>query len=178
MKTTLTRRAALGGIASALATTALAEPPLRSPRPVARPGVPAPVVRDAIADVVARAGLGGVVGVAVADLETGAAFDLHNSARPLPPASVGKTFSAQYALEQLGVDHRFITRIIADGSISDGILDGNLILVGGGDPTLLTDHLADAAARTKAAGLREVRCSFILRSSRSKALLGSEPKME
>ncbi|WP_420858505.1 D-alanyl-D-alanine carboxypeptidase/D-alanyl-D-alanine endopeptidase [Marivivens marinus] len=162
MKTTLTRRAALGGIASALATAALAEPPLRSLRPVARPGAPVPVVRDAIADVVARAGLGGVVGVAVADLETGAAFDLHNSARPLPPASVGKSLTAQYALEHLGADHRFITRIIADGPISDGILDGNLILVGGGDPTLLTDHLADAAARTKAAGLREVRGRFLV----------------
>ena len=94
MTRTFTRRAALGGMASVLAGTALANAPLRSLRPVARPGDPEPVSRDDIAAVVARAGLGGLVGLAVANLSDGATFDLHNSARPLPPATFSKASKA------------------------------------------------------------------------------------
>ncbi|MEQ9259660.1 MAG: D-alanyl-D-alanine carboxypeptidase/D-alanyl-D-alanine-endopeptidase, partial [Roseovarius sp.] len=64
--------------------------------------------------------------------------------------------TALYALDTLGTGYRFQTRLLADGTLKDGVLRGDLILAGGGDPTLDTDGLAEMAARLKAAGLREV----------------------
>jgi D-alanyl-D-alanine carboxypeptidase/D-alanyl-D-alanine-endopeptidase (penicillin-binding protein 4) len=114
-----------------------------------------------VARLIAAARLGGSVGFAVADAATGEVLEEADGAMRLPPASVAKTATSLYALDALGPDHRFQTRIIADGEMIDGILHGNLILTGGGDPTLLTDDLAKLAADMKAAGLREVQGGFM-----------------
>ena len=44
--------------------------------------------------------------------------------------------------------------------MSNGVVQGDLILAGGGDPTVDTDVLADMARRLKAAGVRSVRGKF------------------
>ncbi|MFD2856719.1 D-alanyl-D-alanine carboxypeptidase/D-alanyl-D-alanine-endopeptidase [Seohaeicola zhoushanensis] len=67
-----------------------------------------------------------------------------------------------YALEALGAEHRFRTRALATGPIRNGVLQGDLVLAGGGDPTLSTDDLAEIAAQLKARGLREVRGDFLV----------------
>lgn len=108
-----------------------------------------------------RAGLSGKVAFALADASTGEILQVRNPLLGLPPASVAKAITAIYALETLGQDHRFATRVIATGPIANGRLDGDLVLVGGGDPTLDTDMLGDLAAQMKAAGLREVRGRFL-----------------
>ena len=46
--------------------------------------------------------------------------------------------------------------------MTNGILKGDLVLAGGGDPTLDTDDLADLAARLKAGGVREVQGQFLV----------------
>jgi len=105
----------------------------------------------------------GDVGVAVADLaDPLAVTEGFGGARLLPPASVTKTFTAVYALGTLGPDHRFTTRLLADGEVVDGVLSGDLILAGGGDPHLVTDDLAEMAQRMRDAGLREVRGRFLI----------------
>lgn len=151
----LSRRAVLAGAGSALATTAWAEPLATSMRPVARVSGPGAAVR-----MIAAAGLPGDVGFVIADAATGEVLDAVGRDVPLPPASVAKAFTALYAIEALGDDHRFETRVIADGPIRNGILDGNLILAGGGDPNLVTDQLAELASALKDSGLREVRGAF------------------
>ncbi len=163
----VSRRAFLGGAMSAVAGVALADAPLRSLRPVARDNVAieaasrvSPLARTTAAEMIAEADLGGTVGFVVADARTGSILENTDGTVPLPPASVAKAVTALYALDRLGPQHRFETRIIAEGVISDGILDGNLILAGGGDPILTTDHLADIAAKLKDTGLREVRGKF------------------
>ncbi len=153
----LSRRAMLAGAASCFATTALAEAPLTSMRPRMR--VPA---ADAIRAAVTGAGLTGVTGVVVSDLRTGEVIEDITGSLPQPPASVAKAVTALYALEGLGADHRFETRVYADGPFADGVLNGNLILAGGGDPDLATDHLATLAASLKDVGLREVRGQFLV----------------
>ncbi|PJI85283.1 D-alanyl-D-alanine carboxypeptidase/D-alanyl-D-alanine-endopeptidase (penicillin-binding protein 4) [Yoonia maricola] len=153
----LSRRAMLSGAASTIATTAFAEAPLTSLRPIAR--TPA---KDAIARLVANKGFSGDFGVVVADLQTGEVLEDLDSSKPQPPASVTKAFTALYAVEALGAGHVFETRIFAEGRIENGILDGNLILAGGGDPNLVTDQIAELARRLKETGLREVRGDFLV----------------
>lgn len=63
------------------------------------------------------------------------------------PASNMKLVTAAAATAALGADARFKTRLATDGSIdADGVLRGNLYLVGGGDPSLATADLQAAVA--------------------------------
>jgi D-alanyl-D-alanine carboxypeptidase/D-alanyl-D-alanine-endopeptidase (penicillin-binding protein 4) len=153
----LSRRVMLAGAVSSLATTAFAQAPLTSVRPIAR--VPA---RHAIAWMVANAGLTGDVGVVVIDLATGEEIESIGASLAQPPASVTKAFTALYALEVLGPEYQFKTRVFAYGILKNGILDGNLILAGGGDPELATDDLFTLAQSLKGSGLREVRGDFLV----------------
>lgn len=151
------RRAVLTGLMASIASASVAEAPLASARPVQRPGSVA--LRSSVASVqalVARSGLSGRVAYAVADAQSGTIIDSALPVLALPPASVAKSLTALYALDQLGPDHRFFTRVLATGGISGGRLDGDLILVGGGDPTLNTDGLARLAVTVRNLGISEV----------------------
>lgn len=60
-----------------------------------------------------------------------------NSQKSLVPASVVKMFTTSAAIALLGDTFRFKTRLFVDGKISpEGILNGDLIVKGGGDPVL------------------------------------------
>ena len=51
------------------------------------------------------------------------------------PASNMKLISTGTALHRLGPEHQLTTRIGHDGKIINGVLNGNLYIIGGGDPT-------------------------------------------
>ncbi len=153
----ISRRALLAGAVSSFATSAFAEGPLTSVRPRARVSV-----EDAIRRLIAGAGLTGTTGVVVTDLATGEKLEDLAGTIPQPPASVTKAVTSLYALEALGADHRFETRVYTDGVFSGGVVQGSLILAGGGDPDLATDDLAALAATLKNAGLREVKGDFLV----------------
>lgn len=153
----ISRRSMLAGATSSLATTAFAQAPLTSLRPVARtPDA------EVVTKLVAKSGVSGATGLVVMDLSSGAYLEQIAQDLPRPPASVTKAFTALYAIESLGGDHRFETLVFADGPINDGILNGNLILVGGGDPNLVTDQIAALAQSLKDTGLIEVKGDFLV----------------
>src|SRR5689334_1481489 len=52
----------------------------------------------------------------------------------LVPASTAKIVSALSAADAVGWDYRFDTNVYASGPIVDGVLSGDLIVVGSGDP--------------------------------------------
>ena len=61
------------------------------------------------------------------------------------PASNMKLISTGAALHTLGPDHQFVTQIGHDGKILEGVLKGNLYIIGGGDPTTCSkDSIATA----------------------------------
>ena len=68
-------------------------------------------------------------------------------------------------MEILGSGHVFTTTIEAIGEESGGILDGNLILRGGSDPTLSNDDLVILVDKLWDNGLRKVGGKFIVDSS-------------
>lgn len=71
-----------------------------------------------------------------------------NPSTPLAPASTLKLTLATAALEVLGPDRRFVTEVRAAGGPGpDGVLRGDLWLVGGGDPLLATDDYVAAFTR-------------------------------
>ena len=59
-----------------------------------------------------------------------------SSKKLMIPASNMKLISTGAALSRLGGDFRYSTDIAHDGVISDGILHGNLYIIGNGDPLL------------------------------------------
>ncbi|MEL6451226.1 MAG: D-alanyl-D-alanine carboxypeptidase/D-alanyl-D-alanine-endopeptidase [Pseudomonadota bacterium] len=156
----ISRRVFLAMASGTVAGTALAAPPSASLRPVVRG---AGHFKKAVPDpqaIIAGAQLGGRVCYAVADAATGQMLEGANPTVGTPPASVAKAITALYALDVLGPGHRFATQLVATGSVSGGIVSGDLILVGGGDPTLDTNTLARMAQALKDRGIREVRGAF------------------
>ncbi|QGX99228.1 D-alanyl-D-alanine carboxypeptidase/D-alanyl-D-alanine-endopeptidase [Roseovarius faecimaris] len=157
------RRLFLSGLLSGTATALFAEAPKVSLRPMARPSGAAataasikPKAAGAEA-LIAQAQLGGRVGFSVVDVTSGRVLEESDGRSGQPPASVTKAVTALYALHRLGAGYRFETRLIAASAVQGGVIKGDLILAGGGDPTLDTDALADLARKLKAAGVREIR---------------------
>lgn len=141
-----------------------AEAPLRSLRPHRRGGGLLEVAADAgpsVADLIAAARLGGAVGFVVADAATGRVLEAESPDLAQPPASVAKTITSLFALERLGVGHRFVTQLVATGPVVGGRIEGDLVLVGSGDPTLSTDMLGDMAAELAQRGVRGVTGRYL-----------------
>ncbi|MDQ2177626.1 D-alanyl-D-alanine carboxypeptidase/D-alanyl-D-alanine-endopeptidase [Marinifilum sp. D714] len=76
------------------------------------------------------------IGIIIKDVEKGKILAQHNSKLALTPASSQKLVTTASALEILGGDYQFKTLIETDGNIENRKLKGNLIITGGGDPTL------------------------------------------
>ncbi len=139
----------------------LAGAPATSLRPVSRSEDFLRQIQPPAEALIERAKLGGSVGFCVASATTGEVLETHLAERGQPPASVAKAITAAYALDVLGPGYHFETRIIATGPLdAEGIVQGDLVLAGGGDPTLDTDKLAEMAAHLKAAGLNGCSGAF------------------
>jgi len=59
-----------------------------------------------------------------------------SSFRKMTPASNTKLISTGLAMYKLGADYRFETKIGYSGSVSEGVLNGDIYIIGGGDPTI------------------------------------------
>src|SRR5258707_3737349 len=75
-------------------------------------------------------------GLLIVDAGTGETLYEQNADHYFVPASNMKLFTTALALAKLGPEYRFHTTLETNGSISNGVLTGNLTLVGRGDPNL------------------------------------------
>ncbi|MFT4149413.1 MAG: D-alanyl-D-alanine carboxypeptidase [Paracoccaceae bacterium] len=170
------RRMMLAGLTAAIASPALADPLARSLRPRPRSqaeATPVPATARVVEppeQIVQAARLGGVTGFVVIEAASGRVLEAVSPDASLPPASVAKTITSLYALEKLGADHRFRTRVLATGPVVQGVVQGDLILSGSGDPSLTTDQLGDLAARLSAAGVKGVTGGFLAHAGALPAL--------
>lgn len=79
---------------------------------------------------------GSIWGVSITDLSTGERLYARNADKNFIPASNVKLYTVAAALDQLGPDYRYQTRVYVDGPVEDGVLRGNVIVRGAGDPSL------------------------------------------
>jgi D-alanyl-D-alanine carboxypeptidase/D-alanyl-D-alanine-endopeptidase (penicillin-binding protein 4) len=120
--------------------------------------LPAPV-RDALA----RAGVPeSAVGAVVEPVAGGQRLVSHQADKPLNPASAIKLVTTYAALDLLGPAFAFRTDVLVTGEVAGGVLTGDLVLKGGGDPKLTYERLWQMLRQLRARGLREIRGDVIL----------------
>lgn len=158
------RRKFLAGLATSLPVTAYAEAPLTASVPFLRN---AENIRRAAASSarLLDPAFTNFTGFALVDIQSGQLVDSYQPSIQLPPASVTKAITAVYARDTLGADYRFSTRLMATGPISGGQIQGDLYLVGGGDPLLDTDEIAGLAKTLVANGISGITGRFYVDNS-------------
>ncbi|MDR2627354.1 MAG: D-alanyl-D-alanine carboxypeptidase/D-alanyl-D-alanine-endopeptidase [Dysgonamonadaceae bacterium] len=83
-----------------------------------------------------------IAGIKVVEVETGKLICSCHAETALTPASTLKLLTTATALEMFGPDYRFATRIAYTGRLHpEGRLEGDLLIVGSGDPSLGSTHL-------------------------------------
>jgi serine-type D-Ala-D-Ala carboxypeptidase/endopeptidase (penicillin-binding protein 4) len=78
----------------------------------------------------------GNLGFLIIDPQSGDTLYSHNAGKLFMPASNQKILTSTVALAQLGPDYRFATTFVTRGKITNGVLSGDLIVIGRGDPTV------------------------------------------
>jgi D-alanyl-D-alanine carboxypeptidase/D-alanyl-D-alanine-endopeptidase (penicillin-binding protein 4) len=86
----------------------------------------------------------------------------HQGTVPLPAASITKVATSLAALETFGPDHQFITLIGATGPIQNGVLQGDLVIQGGGDPFFVWEEAFAIANSLNEMGIKQVKGNLII----------------
>jgi len=94
--------------------------------------------------------------VSVLDAKTGAVVYARRATSAGMPASNNKILTAVAAMHELGPDYRFTTDVVRRGTVTGGVLKGDLYLIGKGDPTSRQSDYAALAKAVKAAGITSV----------------------
>jgi D-alanyl-D-alanine carboxypeptidase/D-alanyl-D-alanine-endopeptidase (penicillin-binding protein 4) len=112
------------------------------------------------------------ISLLVKDIETNQILTQFNPKNSFTPASTMKIVTTATALELLGTDFSFETKIEIDGLISaDGTFNGNLFIRGGGDPTLGSTKMGDIdflnkwVAAVKKAGINRINGRIVADAS-------------
>ena len=102
------------------------------------------------------------IGVVVREVHAALPLIEVNARQSLNPASTMKLLTTYSALEILGPAYTWRTEAYIDGTISNGVLLGNLIIKGYGDPKINSEHLWLWLRELRNRGLREIRGDLIL----------------
>lgn len=136
-----------------------------------------PVFERAVASMLAHPQMAPAqVGISVVDLQSGEGLYAYNADRSMITGSTLKAITTATALSVLGPDFRFETKLAATGPIRNGVLEGDLLILGGGDPTLGSDRIRpeddlnqlmyDWAQILRSQGIHEIRGGIIGDDSR------------
>lgn len=152
------KRTLLPALAFVLLAAACTKVPLDTAAPYRPPTVPAD---DAV--LLDRHGIDPpALGYLVLDADTGEVVAARQENRAFIPASTTKVLTTLASLGLLGPDFRFETLVATDagGLGDDGTLDGDLYLVGGGDPLLTAADLMALADQLHAGGVERITGRF------------------
>lgn len=114
-------------------------------------------------------------GFVVYDPKTKKVISSYNENTPLVPASTTKLLTTETALSLLGENYRWMTQLEYSGTIDEnGTLNGNLYLIGSGDPSLGTnkagawsyrDIISDFMGGLSREGIRKVNGDIIIQTA-------------
>ncbi len=85
-----------------------------------------------------------------------------NPDKSMNPASVMKLFTTFAGLELLGPGYAWKTEVYAGGEIRNGVLKGDLILKGGGDPKLTVERFWLLLKQLRERGLQSIQGDLVL----------------
>lgn len=94
-----------------------------------------------------------------------------NDKKPMSPASTMKLVTTYAALDLLGPAFQWRTEAFSAGALHDDVLEGDLMIRGGGDPKLVVENLWSLVQRIRAYGVREIRGDVVLDRSAFEPLL-------
>ncbi len=100
--------------------------------------------------------------VVVAPAQGGPQRLSHQADRPVNPASLMKLVTTSAALELLGPAYTWRTTLWTDGTLNQGVLNGNLYVQGQGDPKLVVERLWLLMRRLKALGIDRIEGDLVL----------------
>ena len=86
----------------------------------------------------------------------------HRGQVPLPAASLTKLATSLAALNTWPLDHRFETWVGMDGSLNNGVLQGDLVLRGGGDPLFVWEEGIVLANHLQTLGIQRVTGDLVI----------------
>jgi len=98
----------------------------------------------------------------VAPAEGGPARLAHRSEVAVNPASINKLLTTYAALDLLGPTYAWSTPVYFDGPVRDGVLQGNLVIRGQGDPKLVIERLWLLLRRVQSLGVRAIAGDIVL----------------
>lgn len=96
------------------------------------------------------------VGLSVQIAETGEVLYDHEGEKRFTPASNAKLVTTSVALARLGASYRWPTRLVATGPVRSGALDGDLWIIGSGDPELTREELRGWIHTLHQAGIQRI----------------------
>lgn len=154
--------------------------PLHSPRMIPSPALslpsfallccavtaaaaPPPPLPPRIAQVLHSQGFpAGAVSIVVADTATGATLLELNRDTPRAPASSIKVLTTYAALSRLGPAYHWTTRAFTTAPVVGGHLAGDLVIQGGGDPSMTTERWWQFAAQLRHRGLERIDGDIVI----------------
>lgn len=89
----------------------------------------------------------------------------HQAEKPLNPASTMKLLTTYAGLDLLGPAYRWKTEVYGDGSLNGGVLQGNLILKGYGDPDFMAEDLWRLLNSLRQQGVKDIHGDLLLDNS-------------
>jgi D-alanyl-D-alanine carboxypeptidase/D-alanyl-D-alanine-endopeptidase (penicillin-binding protein 4) len=101
----------------------------------------------------------------VVETDTGRTVLSLNPETPRSPASTIKALTTYASLDLLGPSYTWHTKALAQGKLAGGVLDGDLILQGGGDPYMTLERWWNFARSLRDLGLKTVRGDIVIDNS-------------
>jgi D-alanyl-D-alanine carboxypeptidase/D-alanyl-D-alanine-endopeptidase (penicillin-binding protein 4) len=111
-------------------------------------------------------------GVLIVNPRTGDTLYSKNAGKLFMPASNLKIITGAAALTLLGPEYRYRTTFLSDGEVRDSLLDGDLIVIGRGDPTV-SDRMRGTATTVMDALADSLRAHRIRQITGSIARVGN-----
>jgi D-alanyl-D-alanine carboxypeptidase/D-alanyl-D-alanine-endopeptidase (penicillin-binding protein 4) len=118
------------------------------------------------------------VAVDIRRVLSGETIVAHNNQAIFRPASIMKLVTTQAALELLGPNYRWVTRVHIDGVQRGDVLQGDLIIEGSGDPRFAYEDLWRLLRQLRATGIREIRGALVIDRSLFQKLPDDTPPFD